>query len=160
MTSEEERADAARDRARDYEHLLLVSDRDYPRPPKQQQWKRVRLQGYLNNELRKRTLSGQAYWLVIEPELEIWLWQDCQAIAACFGVDVKIIQSQMAQLNRQTQPKDALERLVQFVRHANGVSLRLDAELKGRIAEQADLQLLRRDPAFQNLQKMLRKWFR
>ncbi len=153
--SEKERADLARRHARDYEFILLVSDKKASRPQKHQRWARTKLQGYLNRELHKRSLNKhRAFWLVIDPELEIWLWQDIGALATCLNLNPASLQGQMAQLPWQTDPKQVLHDL------ANSAGQRMDAQMKGRIAEVTNLQQWLSDPAFKNLRKILRRWFK
>lgn len=126
----------------------------------------ARAQGEVQAQLNRNTLKGCSKALVIDPELEIWLWQDQAAIVNVLGVGMnQLWQSlnawQQAQFPTQTVralirqfPKEALE---EVIRQAGE---KPSAALYGRIAAKANLQLWGSVPSFKLFRRTLRRWFR
>lgn len=141
----------------------------------------AKAQGIVQAELNKRGLKNCSKALTVDPELEIWLWQDKSAIATVLGVNSQQIdrwveewrrglrsKREMADLLSQRKvdlrkddawtaltklPKEALDWIVKRA------GKKPDGGLLGEIAHCADLELWQRDKSFRLLCETLRKWF-
>lgn len=152
----------ARIRAREFKHFLCLWDhKDSGKgnePPSQ-------VQDELQEHLNRRRLQNREKALVIDPELEIWLWQDKKAIARVLGISQKQLARclnrwQSANFPKRTLeqilskfPKEALEEVCQEARE------KLTAALYQRIAHTADLSLWASEQGFQQLCQTLLNWF-
>ncbi len=143
-----------------------------------------RAQGIVQAELNKRTLRGCSKAITVDPELEIWLWQDYSAVAQALGVRVQDIerwlkgwqralkqsvgdrglqdlmerrqvnlQRDSAQTLLEKLPKEALKWVCRQAKQ------KADSQLRGRIAQKADLKKWERNESFRWLCQQLRQWF-
>jgi len=113
-------------------------------------------QGLVQRELNKRMLKNCSKAIAVDPELEIWLCQDWDAVAKALEVDEGRIQQWLKEWKKEARelPKEALEYL------CKQAGKRPDARLWGEIAAHADLKLWDKQcPSFHWLCRQLRRWF-
>lgn len=140
-----------------FSHALVVFDREgcgstEPRTVIEQQ---------VESELARNGWRTRGRVIVIDPELEVWLWSDSPAVLGAIGwnrgypdlrswlEEQKVWDSSSAKPHR---PKTALNRTLQRTRRKRS------PRLYGQIA--ADVSLARcHDPAFRKLKTVLRAWF-
>jgi hypothetical protein len=152
----------AREQRREFRYVLCLWDHQgsgqEAKPPS-------RVQGEVQARLNRNTLKGCSKALVIDPELEVWLWQDLAAIAQVLGVEDSALQGWLAEWRDEQfptltveevllrQPKEAFE---QVIRRAG---LKPAAALRERVAAAADLHQWAQESSFRLLRRTLRRWF-
>lgn len=112
-----------------------------------------RAQGIVQAKLNERTLKNCSKAIAVDPELEIWLWQDKSAIAKALGVSIGQINQWIMGRAVTRFPKETLEWV------CKQVNKKPDAALWGKIACLADLKLWEQCYSFRLFCKTLRKWF-
>jgi uncharacterized protein (DUF924 family) len=116
-------------------------------------------------QLNQNTLKDCSKALVINPELEIWLWQDQTAIASEFGVkEKKLMQWLTDWQQKQHRALTVQELLRQFPKEAFEAVCRQAREkpraaLYERIASRANPDLWSGESSFRQMRRTLRRWF-
>ena len=112
-------------------------------------------QGFVQAELYKRMLKNCSKAIAIDPQLEIWLCNDWNAIASVLGVSIIQIQQWLGNWggNVNNSPKEALKYL------CKQAGRKCDSALYGEIAAQANLNLWQSCSSFRSLCRQLRRWF-
>ncbi len=154
--------DAGRERRGEFRYVICLWDHqgsgEENKPPS-------RVQGEVQARLNRNTLKGFSKALVIDPELEIWLWRDRTAIASILEVDENRLTEWLNDWRQAQFPKQTVETLLQqFPKEALEEVMRRagekpDAALYGRITAIANLQRWSKEPSFRRLCSTLRKWF-
>jgi hypothetical protein len=154
--------DVSRERRREFQFVVCLWDH---KGSGREEEPASQAQGEVQNQLNRKTLKGCSKALVIDPEMEIWLWQDRTAIAKVLEVEEIQIEkwlddwqrkqcpAQIVQTLVRQFPKEALEEVIQRVDEKH------DSALYGRIAAAANFKLWGREPSFRRLQRTLRRWF-
>jgi hypothetical protein len=143
--------------AHEAEHALVVFDRAWDGAPSND---RVVLQGHVEEQLRA-DWGERGACVVIDPELEVWVWSTSPHVADALGwrgrqPDLRswLQQSGLwpADLAKPTDPKEAF---LQAVRH---VRVPPSAAQFRQLGETVGLRGCV-DPAFNDLLAVLRRWF-
>lgn len=141
----------------------------------------VKAQGIVQAKLNKWGLKNCSKALTVDPELEIWLWQDKNAIAKVLRVKPKQIDGWVEEWRRSLRAESEMANLLSRRKvdlHKDGAWTALvklpkealdwivkragekpDAGLLGEIARHADLKLWQQDESFRLLCETLQKWF-
>lgn len=126
---------------------------------------RERIQATVEDQLARNGWSGRAKAIVIEPELEAWMWGDLASAAKNVGWTGRQqkMRSWLARNGlwpkdqpKPPSPKEALEAVVGQA--PRGRLVRRHPRMYQAIAEAANVDHCR-DPAFQELVATLRRWF-
>lgn len=154
------RADAAeflREFQKHFEHALVVFDREGCGSSDG----RTEIEQHVESELKVSGWQERGKAIVIDPELEVWLWSDSPTVRTGLGWNGKYAELR-AWLEesgvwervsaKPRQPKAALMLTLKRTRR------RRSARLYGEIAEHASLAQCR-DPAFSKLRTALKAWF-
>lgn len=140
--------DFLRSSLRDYQYALVLLDKEGCGAGKQKT-EQVRL--------RVQTLLEQNGWknrcqvIVIDPELEIWVWSKDQAVAKALDLSLSELEN-LLQGGKPPAPKETLESILAKRRIPRSSSLYED------IASEIDFTRCT-DPAFLLLWETLRRWF-
>lgn len=140
----------------------------------------IKAQGIVQGKLNERTLKNCSKAIAVDPELEIWLWQDKDAIAKVLGADVRQVDQWILEWRQQLekfidgnllsqrkvnlQHDDAWTAVTKLPKEAldwvcRRAQVKPNAELLGEIARRSDLKLWRQCDSFRLLVRTLRKWF-
>ena len=126
---------------------------------------RERIQGTVEDQLSRNGWGSRAKAIVIEPELEVWIWGDLVSAAKNLGWtgQQEKMRSWLMRNGlwfkdqpKPPSPKKALEAVVGRTPH--GRLVRRHPRMYQAIAEAANLDRCQ-DPAFQELVATLRRWF-
>jgi len=142
-------------------YALVVMDFRWDRPPN------LRSPDQIQEELRSRlSRSGwqdRCEVIVIDPEVEVWLWADPHLIVEWLDPNRKYpIQSLFPVRNtKPAQPKEELDRIIRQINHRYRLGVRMKTELYKWVAEKVPKRLLETcaDPAFSALRWALSSWF-
>jgi hypothetical protein len=154
--------DLARDQRKEFQFAICLWDHvgspyENERP--------AQAQGKVQARLNQNTLRDCSKALVIDPELEIWLWQDQAAIATVLEVNAPQLIEWLDDWQKgyfpdknigaliEQFPKEALEAVFQRAKE------KPSAALYRRIASEANLGLWSQASSFQQMRRALRKWF-
>jgi hypothetical protein len=154
--------DIAREQRREFRYVICLWDHGgsgrEQQPPS-------RVQGEVQARLNRNTLKGCSKALIIDPELEIWLWQDSAAIASALGVGEdrlaewlrdwqrKHFPTQTVETLVRQQPKEALEEVIKQS------GKKRTSTLYRHITAVANLNLWSGEASFRRLCRTLRRWF-
>lgn len=127
-----------------------------------EQHSRVDLEITVENDLRLSGWGERASTIVIDPELENWVWSQSPHIANCLGwkdpeiaLQDWLVENEFltdAKQIKPKQPKEAMEAVLKFVRRPRS------SAIYRAIAEKVSLAYCT-DPAFAKLCERLRAWF-
>ncbi len=142
-----------------HRHAIVIFDHQ---GSGREQQSRAELESTVENELRLSGWGERAATVVIDPELENWVWSQSPHIANCLGwKDPKIalhdwlVENEYlsdAKQIKPKQPKEAMEAVLKFVRRPRS------SAIYRAIAEKVSLAHCT-DPAFAKLCDRLRSWF-
>jgi len=122
---------------------------------------RTELEGEVELLLEQNGWPGHSAAIVIEPELENWVWSDSPHVAAKLGWKGRkptlkqwLVEEQLlvSGATKPLQPKEAMQKALRHVRKPRSSSL------FGQLAREMPVERCE-DPAFQKLKTVLRKWF-
>jgi hypothetical protein len=139
---------------RDFCHALVIFDHKGCGAERE---KPQDLEHELEQELKRNGWSDRCAVIVIEPELEAWVWVGSHHIARVSGLTVKALQDLMAKfpqnnLGKPVEPKEAWREVLR--RGGRKPS----AKIFGELAESVSLSRCQ-DRAFRKLVDVLRCWF-
>lgn len=145
----------------DYDYALVMFDRvgcGIEEAGKRRKTKPVaELQEEVRKRLERNGWKGRCQVIIIDPELEIWLWISSPSVAWLFQIDFKEWLALIGS-SKPNSPKESLEKLLEKQRIPRSSSLYED--LAKTIAEGEAWRLQKcNDPAFQCLQNTLQQWF-
>ena len=138
----------------DYQHGLLLLDATWDGAPND-------LQAQLDNAIRQAGLQNWARAIVIEPELEAWVWSDSPHVEEILGwcgrkpTLREWLDQQGLWTGSRPKPQDP-KRAVEAALYA--VSKPRSSAIYRRLASRVSLQRCH-DPAFRRLHQTLRQWF-
>lgn len=122
---------------------------------------RVALENEVETRLRQNGWEGRSAAVVIDPELEVWVWGGYAAVATALGwpgagsaLQEWLVQEGFLRLgqNKPERPKEALERTLYALRKPRSSSIYF------HVARQLDTDACL-DPAFLKLRATLQGWF-
>ena len=102
--------------------------------------------------LARNGWSGRCAVIVLEPELEAWVWADSPHVAREIGIDPTEWRDCVLTQGKPDRPKAALERLLAKK------MIQRSSVLYGNIARATSLRQCR-DRAFRKLKRTLHEWF-
>ena len=137
-----------------YHHALVMFDRHgcgHEEQPASD------LQHRVESELNQAGWAERAAAIVLDPELENWVWSDSPHVGEVLGADEGELRQLVAQQTtpgnaKPAKPKELLEEVLRRSRIPRSSSLY--AELARRVSLERCT-----DPAFQRLKSILRAWF-
>ncbi len=141
-----------------YEHGLLVFDHE---GSGKELVERNTLQQVLNSEFASTTWEERAKAIVIEPELEAWVWSDSPEVDAVlrWGNQATPLRMWLSDHDwlgesqaKPDRPKEALQAILRHTRTPRSASL------YRQLAERVSLSRCE-DPAFLELKAVLQEWF-
>jgi hypothetical protein len=143
---------------RQYRHALIMLDRE---GCGREDASRQDLESELEQRLSTTGWDNRAAAIVLDPELEIWVWSDSPEVDAVLGWADKTprlaewLQSEGYSTSGQTKPKRPKEAMEQALRLARkGRSSAIFLELAQRVSVNRCI-----DPAFLKFKNTLREWF-
>ena len=122
---------------------------------------RLALENDVETRLRQNGWEGRSAAVVIDPELEVWIWGGYGAVARAlgWGGTSLTLQEWLIQAGflgpeqcKPERPKEALEHALYFIRKPRSSSVYFD------VARQVDTNACL-DPAFLKLRSTLQNWF-
>lgn len=145
----------------EYRHSLVIFDHHGSGSTEP----RERVQATVEDQLARNGWSGRAKAIVIEPELEAWIWGDLACAAKNLGWTGRQ-QKMRSWLTKnglwpkdQAKPPSPKKAVEAIVGHApRGRLVRRHPRMYQAIAQVANVEHCR-DPAFQELVATLRRWF-
>lgn len=141
-----------------YSHALVVLDRE---GCGRDHLSRDRLEHELETRLYQSGWNDRAAGIVIDPELEIWIWSDSPHVDTVLGWRDKqpVLRAWLGMQGfvdpgevKPNRPKEAVRRALRFVSKKNSSSLYLELAQKVSFGHCVD-------PAFLKLKAVLRSWF-
>jgi len=151
-------ADFLRNFANQYQRALLIFDRH---GCGQEQKAASDLEGEVRRQLRNSGWSDRADVVVLDPELEVWVWSDSPHVERCLGWSgrqptlrhwLKSNYDWELGHGKPDDPQGVLEAALREVRQPKSSSL------FRKLAENVSLRRCT-DPAFGRLRRILRRWF-
>lgn len=142
---------------RGYRHALVVFDRYGCGTTNS----REEIQLHVEEQLRRNGWGDRAKVIVIDPELEVWVWSDSSATCRVLGWDGSYVALRRWLGNRRlwrsgqpkpSEPKRAMQEVMQHGR------VRRSARNFSRLARAVDFSRCG-DPAFNELKTTLQEWF-
>jgi hypothetical protein len=142
-----------------YTHALVLFDREGC--GREQELPDVLADG-VRERLARNGWSARAEVVVLDPELEVWVWCDSPHVAACLGWanrqpalrDWLVANSHWpSNASKPPRPKEAMEAALRQVRKPRSSAIYL--ELAQRVSLQGHAE-----PAFQRFVRALQRWFR
>lgn len=119
----------------------------------------AQIAGNIQSRLDSSGWKERSKVIVLDPELEIWVWSDSPEVSACIGWDNgelrDWLQSEghiLPNTHKPQNPKRALENALRIKRKPRSSSI------YGKIAERVSFKRCT-DPAFQDFKSTLRQWF-
>lgn len=149
--------DFLRPMARTHQHALVMFDRVGCGSSNT----RDELEEMVTRRLRENGWGDRAETIVLDPELEVWVWADSPEVARCLGwrhraPDLrKWLQEQdlwASEARKPADPKQAAESVLRYVRRPRSSALYKD------LASNVSLRKCS-DPAFLKLRGILTRWF-
>lgn len=118
------------------------------------------LENEVEENLRRSGWKGRARCVVIDPELEVWVWSDSPEVGQCLGWEgTRQVQDWLRATDRWPDdslkppaPKEAIEEALEEVGRPRSSSM------FRRLAESVSLRRCE-DEAFQRFRELLREWF-
>jgi hypothetical protein len=148
----------ARPFAAKYRHALVVFDREgCGREPID----RARLEADVESGLARNGWADRAAAIVLDPELECWVWSDSPHVDAAIGWEgqTPALRAWLVEQGflvegapKPERPKEAMEAAMRRVRK------RRSSSIFRELAEKVSVQRCT-DPAFEKLRDTLRQWF-
>jgi hypothetical protein len=143
---------------RQYRHAIMIFDRE---GSGKDECSRAELEAEVEQRLRLSGWQDRAAAVVIDPELEIWVWSDSPVVDDVLGWSGRTPRlGQWLQIEgyfqrdqrKPNRPKEAMERAMRIVRRSR--SSAIFRELAERVSVNRCL-----DPAFLKLKTVLQTWF-
>ncbi len=141
-----------------YEHALVIFDRDGCGKEK---LSRGRIESIVENQLSSNGWGDRAAVVVLDPELEIWIWADSPHVASVLGwkgkrtdVETWLIEKGYKKKGdaKPNHPKEAVEDVLRIAQKARSASLYKN------LAEKVSLKKCM-DSAFEKFKNVLMSWF-
>lgn len=141
-----------------YQHALLMFDRE---GCGREELSRQTLEEDLENRLARNGWANRAVAIVIDPELEMWVWSASPQVDRILGWSNRgndlrswLIEKELWRdgFPKPDQPKKAVEKALEFVRTARSSSIYL------QLAHKVSLERCL-DSAFVKFKTTLKKWF-
>lgn len=137
-----------------YHHALVLLDSEWEGTPGS-----ANIKNSIQNQLDEKGWKNRSATIVIEPELEIWVWSSSQEVYNILGITAEEIRAIAEQKNywlpeatKPQRPKELMDEVLRQVRKHRS------AALFKKLAEKVSLRRCE-DAAFQELKQTLQKWF-
>ena len=141
--------------AQQYEHALVLIDAEWEGSPASAEEIKEKIQ----DDLNRNGWEGRSAVVVIEPELEIWVWSESDEVPRLFGTDWETIKDLGHRKNywkkgeiKPSRPKELLEDVLRSTRK------RRSAALYQQLAEKVSLRGCQ-DSSFGRFCEILQGWF-
>ncbi len=131
-----------------YQYALVVFDRE---GCGQENRAAEELQQEVKDRLEQNGWKGRCEIVVIDPELEVWVWTRSRHVADVLRITPEELDELLSE-GKPVRPKETLEEILQRNR------IPRSSDLYERLARQVSLRGCT-DPAFQLLCETLRRWF-
>lgn len=141
--------------ARQYQYALVLIDAEWREDPLSAEEIEEKIQG----DLDKNGWEGRSAVIVIDPELEIWVWSTSPHVPSLFGTDWETIKNLGYQTGHwqegETKPSRPKELLVEVLRRTK---TKYSAALYRQLAEKVSLRGCQ-DSSFHRFREVLQEWF-
>jgi hypothetical protein len=150
--------DFLRPMSRDYEHALVLFDWD---GCGREDLSAGELEKTVEENLSRSGWAGRARTIVIQPELETWVWTDSRNVCQCLGwscnySDLRMwIEKQNLWNKEDAKPHDPKQAVELALRQAGKSK---SSSIYEKLARQVAFEQCT-DPAFLKLKSLLREWF-
>ncbi len=141
--------------AQQYEHVIVLVDVEWDGSLESAQEIEEKIQGDLN----KSGWEGRSAVIVIDPELEIWVWSQSRHVPELFGTDWETIKDLGNQTGywqegkaKPSRPKELLEVVLRHTKK------RRSAALYQQLAQKVGLRTCQ-DDSFRRFREILQEWF-
>ena len=138
-----------------YQHALVVIDAEWSGSPASAE----EIEAKIQNDLNRNGWEGRSAVIVIDPELEIWVWSTSPHVPRLFETDWETIKDLghrtghwQAGETKPSRPKEFLEEVLRRTRK------RRSAALYQQLAEQVSLDTCQ-DDSFRRFREILQAWF-
>ena len=141
--------------ARQYEYALVLIDAEWGGSPLSAEEIEEKIQG----DLDRNGWEGRSAVIVIDPELEIWVWSTSSHVPRLFGTDWETIKNLGHRTNywqkgetKPSRPKELLEEVLRRTKTKRSAALY--QQLAGRVSLEAC-----QDDSFCRFREILQGWF-
>jgi hypothetical protein len=141
--------------ARQYEYALVLLDAEWEGGPASAE----EIEAKIQDDLNRSGWEGRSAVVVIDPELEIWVWSTSPHVPRLFGTDWETIKDLGHRKNywkkgeiKPSRPKELLEEVLRRTRK------RRSAALYRQLARKVGLRTCR-DDSFCRFREILQQWF-
>ena len=141
--------------AQRYQHALVVIDAEWSGSPENAEEIETKIQ----NDLNRKGWEGRSAVIVINPELEIWVWSTSPHVPRLFGTDWEMIKDLAHQTGcwqagaiKPSRPKDLLDKVLHRTRRPR--SSALYRQLAGTVGLRGC-----QDSSFLRFREILQEWF-
>lgn len=141
-----------------YKHAMVVFDRE---GCGKEEVDRAGLEAEVESRLARNGWPDTAATIVLDPELESWVWSDSREVDQCLGwreqpegLRVWLVQQGLLDVrqSKPARPKEAMEAVLRRVKHARSSAVYKNLAQRVGFARCTD-------PAFVKLKQTLRRWF-
>ena len=136
-----------------YQHALVLIDAEWGVLSAEE------IEEKIQDDLNRNGWKGRSAVVVIDPELEIWVWSSSRHVPELFGTDWKMIKDLGLQTNYwqedETKPSRPKELLEEVLRRNNK---RRSAALYQQLAQKVGLSRCQ-DDSFRRFREILQGWF-
>ena len=141
--------------ARQYQYALVLIDAEWREDPLSAE----EIEAKIQNDLNRKGWEGRSAVIVIEPELEIWVWSSSRHVPELFGTNWNTIKRLGRQKNYwqagETKPSRPKELFVEVLRRTK---TKYSAALFRQLAGQVSLDTCQ-DDSFRRFREILQGWF-
>ena len=141
--------------AQQYQHALVLIDAEWGEDPLSAE----EIEEKVQDDLNRNGWKGQSAVIVIDPELEIWVWSQSSHVPRLFGTDWETIKDLGHRTNywqegetKPSRPKELLEEVLRRTRK------RRSAALYQQLARKVGLRTCQ-DDSFARFREVLQGWF-
>ena len=141
--------------AQQYEYALVLIDAEWEGGPASAE----KIEAKIQNDLNSNGWEGRSAVVVIDPELEIWVWSTSLHVPRLFGTDWETIKDMGYRTNywqegetKPSRPKELLEEVLRRTRK------RRSAALYQQLARKVGLKRCQ-DGSFRRFREILQGWF-
>ena len=136
-----------------YQHALVLIDAEWGVLSAEE------IEEKIQDDLNRNGWKGRSAVVVIDPELEIWVWSSSRHVPELFGTDWEMIKDLGLQTNYwqedETKPSRPKELLEEVLRRNNK---RRSAALSQQLAQKVGLSRCQ-DDSFRRFREILQGWF-
>lgn len=141
--------------AQQYQHALVLIDAEWEGSPASAK----EIEEKIQNDLNRNSWKERSAVIVIDPELEIWVWSQAPHVPRLFGTDWETIKDLGHRKSywhkgetKPSRPKELLEEILHHTRKKRS------AALYQQLAEKVSLETCQ-DSSFRRFREILQGWF-